>query len=123
MLDDASFARTWVESRDRGRPRGERALRRELELKGVDRERAAGILDERRESGAADGPGPDTDAARRVVARHARALERVVDPRARRQRAYALLARNGFDSAVCAAVSAEVISGTDDDLVGEPDLP
>src|SRR5512140_317944 len=29
MLDDEAFARTWIESRDRARPRGERALRME----------------------------------------------------------------------------------------------
>ena len=29
-LDDEAFARAWVESRDRARPRGETALRREL---------------------------------------------------------------------------------------------
>src|SRR5262245_64176827 len=37
ILDDEAFARSWVESRDRARPRGERALRSELALKGVDR--------------------------------------------------------------------------------------
>ena len=37
MLDDEAFARAWVESRDRARPRGERAIRQELGLKGVDR--------------------------------------------------------------------------------------
>ena len=36
-LDDAVFARAWVESRDRAKPRGETALRRELLLKGVPR--------------------------------------------------------------------------------------
>ena len=65
------------------------------------------------------------DAARRVVARSARALERVADPRARRQRAYALLARNGFDASVCAAVSAEIVAShdDDDDAGVEPELP
>src|SRR5512136_1705988 len=29
-LDDEAFARAWVESRDRSKPRGEHALRREL---------------------------------------------------------------------------------------------
>ena len=37
MLDDETFARAWVESRDRARPRGERALQNELRLKGIDR--------------------------------------------------------------------------------------
>ena len=40
MLDDDVFARSWVESRDRARPRGEHALRDELRLKGIDSERA-----------------------------------------------------------------------------------
>src|ERR1035437_7159428 len=38
MLDDRAFALAWVESRDRARPRGEGALRRELAFKGIDRE-------------------------------------------------------------------------------------
>ena len=35
-LDDAEFARAWVEHRERSRPRGARALRYELRQKGVD---------------------------------------------------------------------------------------
>src|SRR4051812_17458260 len=37
FLDDEAFARALVESRDRAKPRGEHALRRELGLKGVDK--------------------------------------------------------------------------------------
>jgi regulatory protein len=94
ILDDEAFARTWVESRDRGRPRGERALRAELRAKGIDRNVVDDVLEVR------DSEQPDADAAaaRRVLERHASALARVADPRARRQRAYALLARSGFDS-------------------------
>lgn len=122
ILDDEAFGRAWVESRDRARPRGEMALRRELMLKGVDRAVVDELLEARRETAAAaaaasgsdlgvDGAGdhPDVAAARRVVARHARALMRVADPRARRQRAYAMLARNGFDASICATVSAEAV--------------
>jgi len=94
MLDDAAFAQSWVESRDRARPRGERALRSELARKGIDRQ----VTDETLTQRDATDPGADAEAARRLLERHARALERVADPRARRQRAYALLARNGFDS-------------------------
>lgn len=113
MLDDAAFARSWVESRDRARPRGERALRHELALKGIDRAVLDEVLDERREAGASeDGDGDvDTAGAERLLARNARTLDRIADPRMRRQRAYALLARNGFDPGVCAAVSAKFISG------------
>jgi regulatory protein len=121
MLDDAVFARMWVESRDRARPRSEMALRRELTLKGIDRELAAEVLDERRagrSSGAGRGLGgvvgesgeggdqeeresPDMVAAARLLAKRAGALARISQPRERRQKAYALLARNGFDPEVC----------------------
>jgi regulatory protein len=96
VLDDEMFARLWIESRDRARPRGERALRQELAVKGVDRAIVDELLDERRGEGG-DETLVDAEAAERVLARHARTLDRVADPRLRRQRAYALLARNGFD--------------------------
>ncbi len=53
-LDDASFARAWVESRDRARPRGESALRRELMLKGIDREVISEVLSERTDGSATE---------------------------------------------------------------------
>ena len=117
MLDDDAFAHAWVESRDRARPRGERAIRAELGLKGVDRTIVEAVLEERR-AGPARGEGDDDPAsavvsadhaaAERLLARHSRALSRVPEPRARRQRAYALLARSGFDPDVCRSVAASV---------------
>ena len=112
MLDDEAFARAWVESRDRARPRGERAIRQELGLKGVERATVDLVLNERREAVAGvpndDGStaSPDQIAAERLLARNTRSLARVVDPRQRRQRAYALLARNGFDPEICRTVAA-----------------
>jgi len=112
MLDDEAFARAWLESRDRARPRGERAIRQELGQKGVDRTTIDLVLGERREAAAAvevddDGVAVSADqaAAERLIARNARSLARVADPRQRRQRAYALLARNGFDPEVCRTVA------------------
>ncbi|HEY8636585.1 MAG TPA: regulatory protein RecX [Candidatus Limnocylindrales bacterium] len=119
MLDDEAFARTWIESRDRARPRGERAIRQELGLKGVDRATIDLVLAERREAvaGLANDDGitvsPDQVAAERLLARHARTLARIADPRQRRQRAYALLARNGFDSEVCRSLAAGVVEAGD----------
>ena len=126
ILDDEAFARAWVESRDRARPRGERAIREELRLKGVDRASVDLVLEERREAAAGaeeqlEGHAPgsaDRTAAERLLRRHARALERVADPRLRRQRAYALLARNGFDPETCRDVAAMV---TDDRGDTEPE--
>ena len=118
MLDDATFARAWVESRDRARPRGERALRQELSLKGIDRALLDEVLAERRADRPPEAGDADEVAAARLLARHARTLERVADPRARRQRAYTLLARNGFDPSTCSSASAaflrvEAVDGTD----------
>ena len=132
MLDDQAFARMWVESRDRARPRSESVLRRELAQKGIDRELTAEIMDERRDrpgtddAGGADGGrgdggrrhgGPDMLAAARLLQKKASALARVADPRERRRRAYALLARNGFDPDVCREAVNRSLTSTDD---GEP---
>ena len=116
ILDDEAFGRAWVESRDRARPRGEIALRRELALKGVDRGIVDVLLEERRTPGevASEGSGVDREGARRLLARHERSLARVADPRQRRQRAYALLARNGFDPETSSvAAAAYVLPATD----------
>ena len=116
MLDDEAFGRAWLESRDRARPRGEIALRRELVVKGVDRTVVDELLEERRDAGDAEAGGTDLVAARRLLAKHARALARVADPRVRRQRAYALLARNGFDPGTCRDASVELVNPSDDDV-------
>lgn len=114
MLDDEAFARAWVESRDRARPRGERAIRAELRLKGVDRTSIDLVLSERREALSGDhgddAPmvSPDRAAAERLIARHRRSLDRVLDARQRHLRAYRLLARNGFDPETCRDVAASV---------------
>ena len=115
-LDDDAFARAWVESRDRARPRGEHALRRELELKGVERSLVDGVLEDRRlvalARSTADGDGepasPDDAAAERLLRRKMPALLREPDPRRRRQRAYGLLARSGFSPDVCNVVARRV---------------
>lgn len=136
LLDDAAFARSWVESRDRARPRGSQALRRELSLKGIDREIVEGLLAGRRDEGGGDdevrsapdfgpahfgaadfgGIGADLEtgsadqrAAERLLRKNGASLARVADPRLRRQRAYALLARNGFDPEICRDASARVV--------------
>lgn len=123
ILDDEAFARLWVESRDRARPRGEIALKRELRLRGIDPALIERVLEGRRTSGPEAGPGwpdssehlsdrpsddvgPDEAAALRLLERRRRDLDRVADPRKRRARAYALLARNGFDPEICSRLSA-----------------
>lgn len=121
ILDDEAFARSWVESRDRARPRGARALRDELGRKGVARADVEAAL-AARETGAQGGDAggsayaadedrrassrtSDDEAAQRLLARRGAAVLREPDPRKRRAKAYALLARNGFDPDVCATAS------------------
>ena len=114
-LDDEQFARAWVESRDRARPKGELGLRRELALKGVPREIVDSVMAEREESAA--GENPELGAARALLARRHAALTREADFNRRRQKAYALLARNGFDPEICRSVAASV------DTVDRGDIP
>lgn len=129
-LDDRAFAQTWVESRDRARPRGVMALRRELLSKGVPRDIVDEALSARAELAAhpglathselathpelAEHPGTvagarndsaDMLAARRLLERRAATLCRETDPRRRRHKAYALLARHGFTPDVCQEVA------------------
>ena len=112
ILDDAAFARAWVESRDRAHPRGEIALRRELRLKGID----AAVIDEvLAERGGESAAAPDADAADRLLARTSAVLTRIADPRARRQRAYALLARHGFDPDTASDAVRRYLAGADRD--------
>jgi regulatory protein len=111
VLDDEAFAAAWVESRDRAHPRGEIALRRELAQKGIDREIVDGVLGERR---ADAGEQAELDRGRRLLERQARILEREPDGRRRRARAYALLARNGFDPETASRLSREVGASQED---------
>ncbi len=114
MLDDAAFAMAWIESRDRARPRGEWALRSELYRKGVSAEVITAALDERgvpapHGGGPAEGvaaEGADDAAALRLLERRGSSLLLEPDPRRRRAKAYALLARNGFAPDVCATAVA-----------------
>jgi regulatory protein len=121
-LDDEAFARTWVASRDRARPRGAHALRRELQLKGVDRQVIDGVLGER-EADRADAPDgadegdaageastADEAAAERLLGKKLSTLLRDPDARKRLQKAYGLLARNGFAPDVCSSVSRRVLA-------------
>jgi regulatory protein len=122
MLDDRAFARAWVESRDRARPRGEQALRRELALKGIDREVVAETLLDRQVAVRDEQPdadpllaegSADARAAERLLTKRGTSLARIPESRDRRQRAYALLARSGFAPDVCRDVSTRFVAAMD----------
>ncbi len=121
-LDDRVFAHAWVESRDRAHPRGESALRRELALKGVPADTIAEVLLQRRADAQAapgmaapDSAAPDVAAAARVLERRGAALLREPDAQRRRTKAYALLARHGFDPETCRTAVTAWIADLDDD--------
>ena len=85
-------------------------------LKGVDRSIIDAVLEERRAEAATtdvpaghDGLGADDLAAERLLRRKLGPILRENDPRKRRQRAYALLARSGFAPDVCSTATKRVL--------------
>ena len=107
LIDDRSFARMWVESRQGSRGLAPRALRSELRLKGVPDElidEAVASID--RES--------ELEAARAVAQRKARTVAGL--PRATQMRRLSgALARKGYGP----GLTAQVVRETLDDLEGQ----
>jgi len=130
LIDDAAFARAWVDTRHRGRGLARRALAAELRQRGVD----AGDV---RAAVADLGPEQEAEAARRLVeAKLAATRGRPLATRMRRLTG--LLARKGYPSAMAYRVIREALEqeGIDpaqaglemesvldaDTAAGEPDL-
>jgi regulatory protein len=86
-LDDADFARRWVENRTTHRPRGRRLLQQELRQKGIDAETVREVIAE------AD---LDEVAAAEELARRRLGGSAGEDPAAARRRVSAYLARRGY---------------------------
>lgn len=85
LLDDAEFAKSYVDLRDRSSPRGRRLLAAELKAKGVDRQAIGGPLAEVDEA----------DAAYRAAAKRARTMTAAAFPDFQRKLGDYLL-RRGF---------------------------
>ncbi len=96
LVDDAAFARSWVETRQRGRGLARRALAHELRGKGVDSETAREALDD-------IDPDDERATAARLVRRRLPSLARQERAVARR-RLVGMLARKGYSSGVAMAV-------------------
>jgi regulatory protein len=93
LVDDVEYARAYLAERWGRRAAGWRRLEADLRRKGLDAGDIAAARERlEQETGGAD----EVTLARRVIAQSARRLERL-DPRVRRQRTWALLARRGFD--------------------------
>ena len=114
IIDDERLARSLIESRDRSRQRGDRALVQELRRRGVPDEIAARLLAERAvEAGPAAGEMAPLGAEERAArAAAAKVRLRGGDTRAETQRVAQALARRGFPSALSWRVARERVAET-----------
>jgi len=113
LIDDAAFARAWVETRQSGRGLARRALAQELRRKGVSDDVAQGALDQ-------VDPEDETEAARVLVRRRLRSMGRLDRP-TRMRRLSAMLARKGYPPGVALGVVREELAEAG--CPGEPGEP
>ena len=118
LIDDAAFARAWVESRHHGRGLARRALSAELRRRGVDGQDISAAV-------SALDPAEEMATARRLVAK-ALAASRGKPLPARMRRLVGLLARKGYPAPVAYRVAREALEQEGLDLAGavpDPDDP
>ena len=113
LIDDALFARMWVESRHRGRGLARTALRSELRRKGVDDEDVAAAVEEL-------DPETELATARSLVDRKL-ASTRGLDTQARVRRLAGMLARKGYPAGTAFRVVKEALA-EDGDAGDVPEL-
>ena len=101
LVDDATFAVDWVASRQQRRHLSRRALKRELEVKGVER----GDIDRALENVDRDA---ELASARELVERKRPAMSALAHD-VQQRRLAGLLSRRGFDSAVITRVLSDVL--------------
>jgi regulatory protein len=115
LVDDAEFARQWVETRHRGRGLSRRALDHELHIKGVAPADRAAALDT-----------VDTDAeaevARRLVDRKLPST-RGLDPAVRARRLAGMLARKGYPPGVAFRVVRAALTADEEPTDGVLEEP
>jgi regulatory protein len=106
LIDDAAFARQWVDSRQAGKGLAKRALADELRRKGVDVEVAREALDELE-------PGAEESAARALVRKKLPSMRRLDQATATRRLA-GMLARKGYSAGLVFAVVREELGAMED---------
>jgi regulatory protein len=107
LVDDAAFAREWVEQRQTGRGLARRALAQELRRKGVEDEVVRETLDE-------VDPDDEIEAARMLVRAKLRTVRNLEHDKAMR-RLVGMLARKGHSSSVAfRVVKEELEAGAED---------
>ncbi|KQV69726.1 hypothetical protein ASC64_07795 [Nocardioides sp. Root122] len=114
LIDDAAFARQWVESRHRSRGLAPRALKQELRRKGVGDDDAAEALEQIDEA-------DQRDAARALVDKKLRSM-RGLEPQVATRRLAGLLARKGYAAGLAFSVVREALAEGDHDLGDHPDF-
>jgi regulatory protein len=111
LIDDAAFARAWVESRHHSRGLAGRALSAELKQRGVAADEIRAAIDEQLS------PDAEVSAARRLVATKL-AGTRGLPPEQRTRRMAGLLARKGYPAGLAFRVIREALEAE-----GEAVLP
>ena len=113
LIDDAAYARQWVESRHRSRGLAPRALAQELRRKGIDDEDSKTALEQIDEA-------DQRAAARALVDKKLRSM-RGLDHQVATRRLAGLLARKGYSAGLAFSVVRDALGEADDDE-GHPDL-
>ena len=112
LIDDAAYARQWVESRHRSRGLAPRALAQELRRKGIDDEDSKTALEQIDEA-------DQRAAARALVDKKLRSM-RGLDHQVATRRLAGLLARKGYSAGLAFSVVRDALGEADDDE-GHPD--
>jgi regulatory protein len=106
LIDDADFARMWVEGRQSAKGLARRALAQELRRKGVADEVAREALD-------GLDPAAERAAGRDLVRRKLRSMSRL-DDQVKMRRLVAMLARKGYDPGTAFAIVRDEVSAADE---------
>jgi regulatory protein len=109
LIDDAAFAKAWVESRHQGRGLASRALRAELKNRGVATDDIQDALEEL-------DPGSEAETARRLVDRKLASMTNL-SPEAKTRRLAGLLARKGYPPGLAFRVVREAMEAEGLDVV------
>jgi len=116
LIDDAAFARAWVESRHHSRGLAGRALSAELKQRGVAADEIRAAIDEQL------GPDAEVSAARRLIDGKLDAT-RGLPPEQRTRRLAGLLARKGYPAGLAFRVIREALEAEGDLAFPEDEPP
>lgn len=114
LIDDAAFARDWIEQRQSARGLARRALAQELRRKGIDEDTAQDAL--------AEVETEDEEAAARELVRRKIRSTRSLEPEKAVRRLVGMLARKGHSPGIAYRVVREELAVDDLEGVPEEDL-